>query len=72
MNRGEGTLGNITTSTACLDTIILRVNAAEGRMGLLVNDTALYIEVTELMVRVNNLATDIEKNPRKYFKFSVF
>lgn len=63
---------NLAASTARLDTIMTKINNAEGSMGLLVNDTALYIEVTELMVRVNNLVSDIEKNPRKYFKFSVF
>jgi len=41
-------------------------------MGLLVNDTALYVELTNLLTRANNLITDIEKDPRKYFKFSVF
>lgn len=82
VNENRGTLGkiisdpqlydNLALSTARLDTIMNKINHAEGSMGMLVNDTALYVEVTNLMVRVNNLITDIEKNPRKYFKFSVF
>jgi len=63
---------NLAASTAKLDTIMYKINMAEGSMGMLVNDTALYVEVTELMVRVNNLLSDIQDNPRKYFKFSVF
>ena len=82
VNENKGTLGrlvsdpqlydNLAASTAKLDTIMYKINMAEGSMGMLVNDTALYVEVTELMARVNNLISDIQDNPRKYFKFSVF
>ncbi len=63
---------NLASSTSRLDSIMTKINHAQGSAGLLVNDTALYNEVTNLMVRVNNLVADIEKDPRKYFKFSVF
>jgi phospholipid/cholesterol/gamma-HCH transport system substrate-binding protein len=63
---------NLAATSARLDTILYKLNTAEGSMGLLVNDTALYVEVTNLLARVNNLVSDIEKNPRKYFKFSIF
>ncbi len=63
---------NLAASSARLDTIHNKINTAEGNLGLLVNDTALYSEMTDLMVRVNNLISDIQENPRKYFKFSVF
>jgi hypothetical protein len=45
---------------------------SKGNLGLMVNDSALYVELTNLLTRANSLITDIEKNPRKYFKFSVF
>jgi hypothetical protein len=38
----------------------------------LINDAQLYEEIRNLVVRINNLVADIEENPRKYFKFSVF
>ncbi|UCD64417.1 MAG: MCE family protein [Candidatus Zixiibacteriota bacterium] len=63
---------NLSASTAKLDTLLRRINDAEGTLGLLASDTALYSEMTNLMARMNNLITDIQKNPRKYFKFSVF
>jgi phospholipid/cholesterol/gamma-HCH transport system substrate-binding protein len=63
---------NLSASTAKLDTLLRKINAAEGNLGLLVNDTALYSEMTNLMARLNNLITDIQENPRRYFKFSVF
>ena len=37
-----------------------------------VNDEELYQDIRNLVVRVDNLLADIEENPRKYFKFSVF
>ena len=82
VDKSTGTLGkvindpqlydNLAATSARLDTIMSKLNKSEGSIGLMVNDTALYVEVTNLVTRVSNLVTDIEKNPRKYFKFSVF
>ncbi|RME25659.1 MAG: MCE family protein [Candidatus Zixiibacteriota bacterium] len=82
VNNNTGTMGrimtdpalydNLATTTAKLDTILLKINTAEGSMGMLVNDTALYSEITTLVTKTNNLIDDIQKNPRKYFRFSVF
>jgi len=63
---------NLSASTAKLDSVLRKINDAEGNLGLMVNDTAMYSEMTNLMARLNNLITDIQANPRKYFKFSVF
>jgi len=82
VNENSGTIGklmndpslydNLAATSARLDSIMARINSSEGSLGLLVSDTALYIETTELLTRVSNLVSDIERNPRKYFKFSVF
>ncbi|MBD3332687.1 MCE family protein [candidate division GN15 bacterium] len=82
VEQNEGTIGrlmndpklydNLNSSTAKLDTIMHKIDRAEGSMGLLVNDTALYTEVVELVDRVNNLVADIQKDPKKYFGFSIF
>ena len=82
VNNNTGTLGklmtdpalydNLSATTDKLDNIMKRIDQAEGTLGLMVSDTALYVEFTDLLVRVGNLVTDIEENPRKYFKFSVF
>ncbi len=63
---------NLARTSARLDSVMGRVNSPHGNVGLLVNDSALYVETVNLLARINNLVTDIEKNPRKYFKFSVF
>jgi len=82
VNDNSGTLGklirepelydNLNATSARLDSIFTKIDMAEGNLGLLVNDTGLYVELTNLIVRANNLITDIQENPRDYFKFSVF
>jgi len=82
VNTNSGTLGklisdpgvydNIHSSTGRIDSILTKVNRGDGTAGALVNDAELYEEVRNLVVRIENLVADIEKNPRKYFKFSVF
>jgi phospholipid/cholesterol/gamma-HCH transport system substrate-binding protein len=49
-----------------------KINDARGSMGMMVNDTTLYVELTNLLVRARTLMDNIEENPRRYFKFSVF
>lgn len=63
---------NLAATSARLDTIMARISKAQGSLGLMVSDTALYIEAVNLLDRINNLVSDIEQNPRKYLKFSVF
>ena len=63
---------NLATTSARLDTIMYKVQTAEGSLGLFVSDTAFYSETINLMTRIGNLVSDIEENPRTYFKFSVF
>ncbi|MBU8932584.1 MAG: MCE family protein [candidate division Zixibacteria bacterium] len=82
VNTSQGTVGklindpklydNLNAVSSRLDSIVNKINTAEGSLGLMVSDTGLYVEMTNLMIRVGNLVTDIEKNPGKYFKFSVF
>ncbi|MDF1546134.1 MAG: MlaD family protein [bacterium] len=82
VDANQGTIGrlvndpklydNLESSSARLDSIMQVINAADGSLGLFVSDTAFYSETVNLLERVNNLVTDIQNDPRKYFKFSVF
>jgi phospholipid/cholesterol/gamma-HCH transport system substrate-binding protein len=63
---------NLNATSARLDSILGKLNRAEGSLGLMVSDTALYVETTNLIKRLNNLITDMQADPHKYFKFSVF
>ncbi|RKX28239.1 MAG: hypothetical protein DRP47_04810 [Candidatus Zixiibacteriota bacterium] len=82
VNTSQGTVGklindpklydNLTLVSQRLDSIVYKINTAEGSLGLMVSDTGLYVEMTNLMTRIGNLVTDIEQNPGKYLKISVF
>jgi phospholipid/cholesterol/gamma-HCH transport system substrate-binding protein len=54
------------------DSIMARLQAGQGTLGMLTRDSALYVETTETMRALHQLIADIQVNPRKYFKFSVF
>jgi phospholipid/cholesterol/gamma-HCH transport system substrate-binding protein len=82
VDNNSGTLGkliadpklydNLAATSARLDSVMARIDRSQGSLGLLVSDTALYTETVNLMHRMNNLVTDIEENPGRYLKFSVF
>ncbi len=44
----------------------------QGTTGKLLNDEALYTDLTRTLVELRSLIEDLQKNPRKYFKVSVF
>lgn len=57
---------------AAMDTALTRIQNGQGTIGLLSKDPALYNESIETMQEMRRLIADIQANPRKYFKFSVF
>ena len=54
------------------DTLVTRLQEGTGSLGLLISDSTLYLETTAAIVQLRQLLADIQANPRKYFKFSVF
>jgi phospholipid/cholesterol/gamma-HCH transport system substrate-binding protein len=54
------------------DSVMTRIQQRQGTLGLLVGDSTLYTETTLAVQQLRSLLTDIQANPRKYFKFSVF
>ena len=59
-------------TTARLNAVIARLEGKEGSAGLLMNDPALYNDTRGLLMRLDSLTADFQKNPRKYIKFSIF
>ena len=57
---------------ATADTLLRRMQTGEGTLGLLTADSTLYRETTATVIQMRQLLTDIQANPRRYFKFSVF
>jgi len=54
------------------DSVMARLQAGRGTAGMLLSDSALYVETRETITALRALIADIQANPRKYFKFSVF
>jgi phospholipid/cholesterol/gamma-HCH transport system substrate-binding protein len=54
------------------DSVMSRIENRSGTVGLLVGDSTLYRETTLAVQQLRSLLADIQANPRKYFKFSVF
>lgn len=44
----------------------------EGTLGLLINDRWLYDQLMQTCFSLDSLISDIQKNPKKYVKFSIF
>lgn len=49
-----------------------RINDPDGTVGLLLNDPALYRELTTTVSSANNLLLDLKANPKRYVHFSLF
>ena len=54
------------------DSLMGRLQAGNGTLGLLASDSALYYETTKTVVEFRALLADIKAHPSKYLKISVF
>jgi phospholipid/cholesterol/gamma-HCH transport system substrate-binding protein len=57
---------------AATDSLLTRLQQGQGTLGMLSSDTTLYTEATKTVVQLRTLLADIQVNPRRYFRFSVF
>ena len=64
--------GEMQTASARFNSLLTKVDSGNGSMAKLLNDPALYNDFRQIMLRVDSLMIDFQKNPRKYLKFSVF
>jgi phospholipid/cholesterol/gamma-HCH transport system substrate-binding protein len=49
-----------------------KIDAGEGTLGLLVNDKGLYEDLRSAAQSLNSLTLDIQQNPGRYLKVSIF
>ncbi len=66
-------------TSATMESFVTRIDKGEGTIGKLSKDEELYTNLNSSIKSLNSTATelsqlsaDIRKNPKKYFKFSVF
>jgi phospholipid/cholesterol/gamma-HCH transport system substrate-binding protein len=82
VQHGEGTVARLinsgelhqrlTASTARLDSMLSVIESGRGSLGRLYADSTLYDDTRALVSSMKRLMAEIEKNPKKYFKFSLF
>lgn len=54
------------------DSLMTKLQAGTGTLGLLASDSTLYRETTRTVIQFRELLTDIQAHPKKYLKISVF
>jgi phospholipid/cholesterol/gamma-HCH transport system substrate-binding protein len=82
INSGDGSLGqmardpalyrNLASLTGRMDSTMGRVERGEGSLGRLAKDDAAAVNLEKSLDQLNKLLADLQANPKKYFKFSVF
>jgi phospholipid/cholesterol/gamma-HCH transport system substrate-binding protein len=70
--RLDSTLVVLDNTAQHLDQLITRIDAGQGTAGKLVSDQALYDELVTTLDKAQALLEDLQKNPRRYFKVSLF
>ena len=68
----EKTLTTLNSTIGDLKSTIGKLNSNTGTVGLLLNDTKLYNNLTATTNKVNLLLDDLKTNPKRYISFSVF
>lgn len=64
--------GSLVRVLEASDSLLTRIQSGRGTLSLLASDSALYHEATRTVQQMRQLLADIQANPRKYFRFSVF
>jgi phospholipid/cholesterol/gamma-HCH transport system substrate-binding protein len=54
------------------DSVLTKINSGQGSLGLLVNDSSLYVGSDSLVLALRGLVAEVRANPRKFFSLKVF
>ena len=71
-NRVNKLSNDLHTLTARVDSILDNLQRGEGTLGKLMVDDSLYQELLETNEALQELITDIKKNPYRYIRISIF
>jgi phospholipid/cholesterol/gamma-HCH transport system substrate-binding protein len=63
---------SLNTSLANLQQITTKLNSTDNSLGLLVNDSLLYKNLTRAADSASNLLIDLKENPKRYVRLSLF
>ncbi len=68
----DKTIQDLDSTLVSLQAVIEKMNAGEGTMGKLVNDSNLYTNLDSTTYHLNQLMKDLKENPKRYVHFSLF
>ena len=60
------------SNTTQLQAILARIERGEGTLGKFMTDSMLYRDARNLVARLDSLAADFQRNPRKYINLTIF
>lgn len=63
---------HLASTTARVDSVLSVLQSGKGTFGQMLSDSTLYDDTKALMGSMKRLMSEIEKNPKKYLKFSIF
>lgn len=68
----QGTLNKVNQTLESAHQFTDKLNSNQGSLGLLMNDTKLYDNLTSTMGHADSLVIDLKAHPKRYVHFSVF
>ena len=68
----QGTLNRVNATLEGAQKFTDQLNSGKGSLGLLMNDTKLYDNLTSTMLHADSLVIDLKAHPKRYVHFSIF
>ena len=68
----NGTIDHMNNSIVNLQSVLSKIDTANGTIGMLVNDPQLYRNLSNSSDNLNRLLVDFRLNPKRYVHFSAF
>ena len=68
----QGTLNKVNQTLESAHQFTEKLNSNQGSLGLLMNDTKLYDNLTSTMSHADSLVIDLKAHPKRYVHFPVF
>lgn len=68
----QGTINKVDTTLNYVQLMTEKLNRKDNTLGLLLNDSSLYNNLSNTAGSANNLLIDLKENPKRYVHFSLF